>query len=111
MDNQLIFKDEEMMPLSTELVAYEDKQITVKGNLYVEQISDTLHRVKKYEINFIGGTKREITYPEYETITKAITSANAPKFIKFKDGTFIAVNQIVSIKSHEVIVDTRREDM
>lgn len=111
MDNQLIFKDEEMIPPSTELVAYEDKQITVKGNLYVEQVSDTLHRVKKYEINFIGGTKREITYPEYETITKAITSANAPKFIKFKDGTFIAVNQIVSIKSHDVIVDTRREDM
>jgi len=111
MDNQLIFKDEEMIPPSTELIAYEDKQITVKGNLYVEQVSDTLHRVKKYEINFIGGTKREITYPEYETITKAITSANAPKFIKFKDGTFIAVNQIVSIKSHDVIVDTRREDM
>jgi len=111
MDNQLIFKDEEMIPPSTELIAYEDKQITVKGNLYVEQVSDTLHRVKKYEINFIGGTKREITYQEYETITKAITSANAPKFIKFKDGTFIAVNQIVSIKSHDVIVDTRREDM
>jgi len=111
MDNQLIFKDKDMIPPSTELVTYEDKQITVKGNLYVEQVSDTLHRVKKFEINFIGGTKREITYQEYETITKAITSANAPKFIKFKDGTFIAVNQIVSIKSHDVIVDTRREDM
>lgn len=111
MDNQLIYSDDEMIPASNDLVAYEDKQVTVKGNLYVEQVSDTLHRVKKFEINFIGGTKREVTYPEYDAITKAITSPNAPKFIKFKDGTFIAVNQIVSIKSHDVIVDTRREDM
>jgi hypothetical protein len=52
-----------------------------------------------------------VTYPEYDHIAKAITSPNAPRFIKFKNGDFIAVNQIVSIKADEVIIDTRREDM
>lgn len=111
MDNQLIFRDTEMIPPANELVTYEDKQITQLGNLYVEQVSDTLHRVKKFTINFIGGTSREVTFPEYDAISKAITSPNAPKFIKFKNGDFIAVNQIVNISTKEVIVDTRREDM
>lgn len=111
MDNQLIFKDDEMIPPSNALTPYEDKQITPKGNLYVDKVSDTLHRVKKFELRFIGGTSREVTYPEYDAISKAITSQNAPKFIKFKNGDFIAVNQIATIKSKEIIVDTRREDM
>ena len=111
MENALIFDENEMMPPANQLTVYEDKQITNLGNLYVEKISDTLHRVKKYEINFIGGTKKEITYPEYDNISRAITSANAPRFIKFKNGEFIAVSQIVSIKAREVIVDTRKEDM
>ena len=111
MENGLIFKDDELVPPSNALRAYEDKQITNLGNLYLEKISDTLHRIKKFEINFIGGTKREVTYPEYEAISKAITSPSAPKFIKFKNGDFIAINQIASIKTKDVIVDTRREDM
>ena len=111
MDNGLALRDDEMVPPSNALVPYEDKQITQLGNLYVEKVSDTLHRVKKFEINFIGGTSREVTYPEYDAISKAITSPNAPRFIKFKNGDFIAVNQIVNIKTKESIVDTRREDM
>lgn len=97
--------------MDNQLTIYNDKQITPLGNLYVEKVSDTLHRVKKFEINFIGGTSREVSYPEYERISQAITSPNAPRFIKFKNGDFIAVNQIVNIKAKETIVDTRREDM
>lgn len=111
MENGLIYRDDEMVPPSNALVPYEDKQITALGNLHVAQVSDTLHRVKKFKVNLIGGTSREVTYPEYDHIAKAITSSNAPRFIKFKNGDFIAVNQIVSIKADEVIIDTRREEM
>lgn len=111
MDDQLIFRDTEMMQPANALVAYKDKQITQLGNLHIEQICDTLHRVKKFTINFIGGTSREVTYPEYDVISKAITSPNAPKFIKFKNGDFIAVNQIANISTREVIVNTMRENM
>lgn len=99
--------------MENRLIPYEGKQVTPLGSLYVEKVSDTLHRVKKYEINLIGGGKREITYPEYAAISKAITGASEsiPRFIKFKDGDFIAVNQIVSIKTKETIIDTRKEDL
>lgn len=97
--------------MNNQLVSYGDKQITPLGNLYVEKVSDTLHRVKKHHINFIGGTSREITYQQYEAISKVLLSPNAPRFIRFKDdGDVIATNQIASIKTEETIIDTRRED-
>lgn len=97
--------------MDNQLEAYGDKQITPLGNLYVEKISDTLHRVKKHRINFIGGTSREITYQQYESISKVLLSPNAPRFIRFKDdGDVIATNQIASIKTEETIIDTRREE-
>lgn len=110
--NELIYKGNELIPPSTDLIPYEDKQITQLGNLYLGKVSDTLHRVRKFEINFIGGDKKEITYEQYDGISKAITSPTPPKFVRFKDsGDVIAVNQIASIKSKDVLVDTRREDM
>lgn len=98
--------------MDNQLIPYEDKQLTPLGNLYVEKVSDTLHRVKKFKIHFIGGTSREITYQQYDSISKVLTSPNAPKFIRFKNnGDVIATNQIASIKAEETIIDTRREDM
>lgn len=98
--------------MDNQLIPYEDKQVTPLGNLYVERVSDTLHRVKKYKINFIGGDSREITYQQYDNISNLLLSPAAPKFIRFKEtGDVIATNQIASIKSYETIIDTRREDM
>lgn len=98
--------------MDNQLIPYGDKQITPLGNLYIEQVSDTLHRVKKYKINFIGGDSREITYQQYESISNLLISPTAPKFIRFKEtGDVIATNQISSIKTYETIIDTRREDM
>lgn len=98
--------------MDNQLIPYEGKKLTPLGNLYIEKVSDTLHRVKRFKVNFIGGTSKEITYKQYEAISNAITSPNAPKFIKFKDnGDVIAVNQIANIKAEETIIDTRREDM
>ena len=109
--DELEFKDNEMIPAANELIPYEDKQVTQLGNLYVERVSDTLHRVKKFEINFFDEDSRPITYEQYDKLSKVLTSPDAPKFIKFKTGDIIAVNQIKSIKAREMIVDTRREDM
>lgn len=112
MENGLIYQDDEMIPSSTDLIPYGDKQITQLGNLYLGKVNDTLHRVRKYEINFIGGDKKGITYEQYDGISKVITSPTPPKFVRFKDsGDVIAVNQIASIKSKDVLVDTRRENM
>lgn len=98
--------------MDNQLIPYEGKQITPLGNLYIKQESETLHRVKKFRINFIGGTSREITYQQYEAISKVLLSPNAPRFIRFKDdGDVIATNQIASIKTEETIIDTRREGM
>ena len=97
--------------MDNQLIPYNDKQLTPLGNLYIERVSDTLHRVKKYKINFIGGDSKEISYKQYESISNALLG-NAPKFIRFKEtGDVIATNQIASIKSYETIIDTRREDM
>ena len=98
--------------MDNQLIPYEGKQITPLGNLYIKQESETLHRVKKFRINFIGGTSKEITYQQYDSISKALISPNAPKLIRFKDsGDVIATNQIANIKAEETIIDTRREDM
>lgn len=109
--NELSIKDNELIPPSNELIPYKDKQITQLGNLYIERINDTLHRVRKYKINFIGGTSKQITYEQYEKILDVITRVDAPKFLKFKSGDIVAVSQIASIKTEDVVVDTRREDM
>ena len=98
--------------MDNQLIPYGDKQITPLGNLYVDKVNDTLYRVKKHRINFIGGTSREITYQQYEAISNMLLGSDAPKFIRFKDdGDVIATNQIASIKSEEVIIDTRREEL
>lgn len=98
--------------MDNQLTIYGNKQVTPLGNLYVEKVSDTLHRVKKHRINFIGGTSREITYQQYDAISEALLSPDAPRFIRFKDsGDVVATNQIASIKSEEAIIDTRREEM
>ena len=55
--------------MDNQLIPYGDKQITPLGSLYIERVSDTLHRVKKYKINFIGGESREITTARIENDT------------------------------------------
>lgn len=98
--------------MDNQLIPLGDKQITPLGSLYIEKIADTLHRVKKYRVEFVGGITKDVTYQQYEAITAAITSKDAPKYIKFKsDGEVVATNQIKRIKPYEVIVDTRKENL
>lgn len=98
--------------MDNQLIPINDKQMTPLGYEYVEQVSDTLHRVKKYKINYIGGSSQEITYKQFCNLSRVLGGANPPKFIQFENtDDIVATNQIASIKAYETIVDTRREDM
>lgn len=98
--------------MDNQLIPYNGNQMTPLGNLYMERISDTLHRVKKFKINFINGESQEISYKQFVGLTNALDSPNPPRFIQFDgDEALIATNQIASVRSYETIVDTRREDM
>ncbi len=98
--------------MENQLIPYNGHQMTALGNLYVEKVSDTLHRVKKFKINYIGGTSQEISYKTFVNLTKVLASPNMPKFIQFAEtDDIVATNQIVSVKSYETIVDTRREEL
>ena len=83
-------------------------EITPSGSRYIEKLSDTLHRVKKYRLTLIDGSTRELTFKEYTVISEGVTKSNA-KFMKLHDGELIAVSQIRSIKPYDTIVDTRKE--
>lgn len=98
--------------MDNQLIPFNGAQVTPLGNLYVEKISDTLHRVKKYKINYIGGTSQEISYKTFVGLTKVLASPNPPRFIQFEETSdLVATNQIASVRSYETIVDTRRENM
>lgn len=98
--------------MDNQLVSFNGKQITPLGNLYMERVSDTLHRVKKFKINFVNGKSQEITYKQFEGLTDLLDRPNPPKFIQFEENDdLIATNQIASVRSYETIIDTRREDM
>lgn len=94
------------------LVKSGEAQITPSGALYIEKMADTLHRVRKYRMNLIGGDTKELTHEQYEAISQVLMNLNGEsKFIKFKDGEMISSGQITSIKPYEVIVDTRKEPL
>lgn len=94
------------------LIKRGEAQITPSGALYMEKMADTLHRVRKYQMNLIGGGTKELTYEQYEAISQVLMGLNgSSKFIKFKDGEMISSSQITSIKPYEVIVDTRKESL
>lgn len=98
--------------METELTPYCGKQITPLGSLFIEKHGDTLYRVKKFRINFLDKTSKEITYPQYERLSQLLQSPNIPRFVQFdSDGEVIATAQIASVKPYEVLVDTRREDL
>lgn len=92
------------------LIKAGELQITPTGSLYIERLSDTLHRVKKYRLSLSDGSTRELTFKEYSIISDGVTKSNA-KFVKLHDGELIAVSQIRSIKPYEVIVDSRKETL
>ena len=92
------------------LIKAGELQITPTGSLYIERLSDTLHRVKKYQLSLSDGSTRELTFKEYSIISDGVTKSNA-KFVKLHDGELIAVSQIRSIKPYEVIVDSRKETL
>lgn len=97
--------------MDNQLIPYNGNQMTPLGNLYVEKVSDTLHRVKKFKINFINGESQEISYKQFVGLTSALDSPNPPRFIQFDEtDDLIATNQIASVRSFETIIDTRRED-
>lgn len=92
------------------LIKKGEVELTPNGSLYIEKLSDTLHRVKKYRMKLIGGETKELTYEQYESIIGVLDSLNgSSRFIKFKDGEIISSSQITSIKPYEVIIDTRKE--
>lgn len=93
------------------LIKAGDVQITPTGSLYMEQLADTLHRVRKYRLSLADGSSRELTFKEYTMISGGLMQISAAKFVKLHDGEMIAVGQIRSIKPYEVIVDTRKEQL
>lgn len=86
-------------------------QITPTGSLYVEKVSDTLHRVKRYRLALADGSSRELTFKEYTVISDGVTKDTGARFVKLHDGELIAINQIRSIKPYEVIIDIRKESL
>lgn len=100
------------MESNVALVPFGDKQLTPSGNLYMERVNDTLYRVKKYRINYIGGGSQEISYKTFAGLSQVLGGANPPKFIQFSEtDDIVATNQIASIKSYEKIIDTRKEEL
>lgn len=98
--------------MDKQLIPYNGKQITPLGSLFLEKHGDTLYRVRKYKINFLDKTSKEITYQQYERLSAVLQSPNIPRFVQFdSDGEVIATAQIAGVKPYEVIVDTRREDL
>ncbi len=91
------------------LVRRGEVQLTPSGALYIERLSDTLHRIKRYKISFIGGETKDITHEQYVNIQELLFSGSDTKYIKFQDGQIVAVNQIASIKPYETIIDTSKE--
>ena len=63
------------------LIKVGNVQITPSGSLYVEKLSDTLHRVKKYRLSLIDGSTRELTFKEYSVISEGIPSSCSLKSI------------------------------
>ena len=94
------------------LIKRGEVQVTPAGSMYLEKCADTLHRVRRYKMKLIGGEVKDITYEQYESITKALMELNGgSRFFKFKDGSMISSSQIATIKPYEVIVDTRKEQL
>lgn len=96
--------------MTNELKLRGNAQITPTGSLYIEKVSDTLHRVKKYKVDFYDGTSKAITHDQYEALVKRLEQSDT-RFIRFKDGEVIAISQIKKIFPYEVIVDTRKENL
>lgn len=94
------------------LIKRGDVQVTPTGSVYLEKVSDTLHRVKKYQMKLLGGETKELTHEQYEAISAALAELNGgSRFFKFKNGEVISSSQIASIRPYETIVDTRKEDL
>lgn len=87
--------------------------VTPSGAVYIEKLAETLHRVRAYKIVFYDKREKEITYEQYEKISRILTSleGNGSKFIKFKDGEIVSSSQIASIRPYEYVVDTRKEEL
>lgn len=87
--------------------------VTPSGAVYIEKLAETLHRVRTYKIVFFDKREKEITYEQYEKISRILTSleGNGSKFIKFKDGEIVSSSQIASIRPYEYVVDTRKEEL
>lgn len=87
--------------------------VTPSGAVYLEKLADTLHRVRAYKIIFFDKREKEITYEQYEKISRILTSldGNSSKFIKFKDGEIVSSSQIASIRPYEYIIDTRKAEL
>ena len=67
----------------------------------------------RINIIFFDKREKEITYEQYEKISRILTSldGNGSKFIKFKDGEIVSSSQIASIRPYEYIVDTRKAEL
>lgn len=92
------------------LVKIGETTVTPSGAVYIEKLAETLHRVRGYKIIFFDKREKEITYEQYEKISRILTEldGNGSKFIKFKDGEIISSSQIASIRPYEYVVDTRK---
>lgn len=94
------------------LIKRGEVQITPAGSLYLEQVADTLHRVRRYRMRLIGGEVRELSHEQYEAVSSALATLNgSSRFFKFSDGSIVSSSQIATIQPYEVIIDSRKEDL
>ena len=84
-----------------------DKQITPAGDLYIEPVQGTLHRVQKYVCELIDGSEMRFSYKEYQLLLQAMEDASA-RFIRLQDGTIVAVNQIRKCTPKTMVIDSSK---
>ena len=77
---------------------------TIAGSLDLGLVpgTDTLHKIKEYELNLMDGQVIKLTYKEYLAIMEGIK--NESKFIRLSNGTIFAMHQIKSVISSNKII-------
>lgn len=76
----------------------------INGDLDLGLIANTdnLHRVKQFIMHLIDGNDIKLTFIEYKSIVRALSSNI--KFIKLHDGTVLSAHQIKSIEVKNKVV-------
>lgn len=94
-----------------ELQLYKDGEVklTNKGDLYIEHIQGSLHRITEYQCELIDGSVMQFSWKEYQLLLRVMQGTTTARFLKLQDGTILAVNQIRRVKPVTKIIDTNKD--